>query len=59
MARRLKRAKNEDVKRNELHRNRCNERHPMWFGVRCERRQDTEHYVHTGEDRTFEWVAKK
>lgn len=55
---RRKRAKSEYVKQLEQHRERCNERHPNWHGVRCER-QDNDHYVHTGEDRNYEWVDRK
>lgn len=36
-------------------RDRCESRHPIWGGVRCER-MDSEHYAHHADGRTFEWV---
>lgn len=38
---------------------RCQERHPMWHGVRCERADRGDHLIHHAEGQRFEWIAER
>ena len=57
---RVKRLTPVEVRQLERAGERCEERHPNWRGVRCERRKDDErlvqHDTHHAEARTFEWI---